>query len=61
MDKITKIVLVGWRRRDIVGKSVNHLDSVASGGLAFGWRIIVKLFITVCKKVLDRRGVVPQQ
>ena len=42
MDKITKIVLVGWRKRDIIGKSGNHLESVASGGLA--WRIIVKVF-----------------
>ena len=37
---ITKIFLVGWRKRDIIGKSGNHLESVASGGLA--WRIIVK-------------------
>ena len=37
---ITKIVLVGWRKRDIIGKSGNHSESVASGGLA--WRIIVK-------------------
>ena len=40
---ITKIFLVGWRKRDIIGKSGNHLESVASGGLA--WRIIVKVFI----------------
>ena len=45
MDKITKIVLVGWRKRDIIGKLGNHLESVASGGLA--WRIIVKVFLRI--------------
>ena len=48
--------------RFIIGQSLLGACEVFSGGLAFEWMgIIVKLFITVCKKVLDRRGVVPQQ